>query len=972
MRKERPEPEPYDQPWYLDVLDVLDYLNRSLYAASGSITALQEGKPEDLMQRAWKGFSGKKKYTWDDILDNMGIEPGIARTLMAMPLDIATSYVTLPGFGQLTKLGHMGRVLGKVGPLSDDAIAHATRRMTRLGKLIEAGREVKAPWLKSLKGHGREVALALAHGKSVEPLATTLGEQAAKAQRTFVSLFGGRIPIARATPLMKGISKLGAVTRKSPFVQKLSAIFKRTTGHKGLDEAMFSPGGVKDMEAYAISETSDIGAELARVTGPVYAQLKGVPDDLSNFNNYVLSIAEKGPGRLAPHLSRHEPAAREAAKWLDDLGRRVAILEKEAGLPLVTRQHYAMHMLTPEGRAIVRGWPEGTSRVVRTKAFHGSFHKRVLEGSIPELNRAAKAGEFGEAASKIETFFVNDPLKIASARANRMASAVAGKNTIEALKKLSRKVMKPAQYGKLSEIPENAQVLAIDPELGLMTAEELKRMPEFAAAVGEGKRAVLEGFKGIKAEIDELAARILGTGKALTDDAIRIAKDRRMTFLLMDDDLAKAAMSQKHLIYTPGMMEEAARGALGAYDKIHGFIRRWTLGIFPGWMARNALGNYSAQWYMGMKPWDMARYSGKAGKIQHLIYTNMKGLGWKHLDDVVDVGGRTYRVADLWDEMLRHGVPGRGWSFDVWKMRKSKLDPTRLGFRVNRAIENNARVGAYMWARDRGQTPKEAARIVKKFLFDYGDLSDVERKAFHRVAFFYTWLRKNMGLQFETLLTRPGKIAPLAAAEIEMLKRSGLDKSELPEWAQEGIPLVIGKKRRNVTFGTLASWIPAGDLIEMIRDPKKKLFGSITPLISRPLETLFNRSVFMDRKIERYPGETKEFFGVRLPAWVAHLAETPRPISTAQRFYGAVAKRPEVAQLTGGQELIRFLTGIRLYTRDLDRVQAKREAERRGDVAKLRRWHRYYARKGPLWAGKLGDIEAAMESLGAEVPTYEW
>jgi hypothetical protein len=97
--------------------------------------------------------------------------------------------------------------------------------------------------------------------------------------------------------------------------------------------------------------------------------------------------------------------------------------------------------------------------------------------------------------------------------------------------------------------------------------------------------------------------------------------------------------------------------------------------------------------------------------------------------------------------------------------KKQELNPLnpnnvllRGGRHANQAIENNARMALYL---DRlgknGGDYAEAAMHVKKYLFDYSDLTPFEQKVLKHVMPFYTFMRKNTPLQLANLATNTGK-----------------------------------------------------------------------------------------------------------------------------------------------------------------------------------------------------------------------
>ena len=87
-----------------------------------------------------------------------------------------------------------------------------------------------------------------------------------------------------------------------------------------------------------------------------------------------------------------------------------------------------------------------------------------------------------------------------------------------------------------------------------------------------------------------------------------------------------------------------------------------------------------------------------------------------------------------------------------------------------------------------------AAARVKKYNFDYQDLTPFEKKVMRRAVPFYTFMRKNIPLQLESLFTRPGRMAMYPKGLRAMQNMIGEEQSEdpfpgfadvLPDWIRE-------------------------------------------------------------------------------------------------------------------------------------------------------------------------------------------
>lgn len=140
----------------------------------------------------------------------------------------------------------------------------------------------------------------------------------------------------------------------------------------------------------------------------------------------------------------------------------------------------------------------------------------------------------------------------------------------------------------------------------------------------------------------------------------------------------------------------------------------------------------------------------------------------------IKLGKKIYNVADLNKLVDDLGVRGKGWlAADITsghvqelnkvlrhsKFRKgaARVNPANLGKEFGITIENNSRIAVFLDQLAKGADPQKAARQVRKYLFDYSELTELERRVFKRILPFYTWSRKNIPLQIESVLTQPQK-----------------------------------------------------------------------------------------------------------------------------------------------------------------------------------------------------------------------
>lgn len=226
------------------------------------------------------------------------------------------------------------------------------------------------------------------------------------------------------------------------------------------------------------------------------------------------------------------------------------------------------------------------------------------------------------------------------------------------------------------------------------------------------------------------------------------------------------------------------------------------------------------------------------------------------------------------------GVLGRGWyGADVELAIRQQMGKGGLiqrGLAAGTTIENNARLAHYLDKLDKGADSIEAALSVKKYLFDYGDITSFERDVMKRLFPFYIWSRKNIPLQLQELYKNPQKFAPLA---IPFRLRNEEDIIKL-KYARpdlyERLPIELSRTMDTVTYVPLEGLIPAGDLAKMGR-PHELLFELLTPYIRAPLELYMNKSMYFGTEIEQYPGETQQLWRMDIPVKLKYLLTTVLP-----------------------------------------------------------------------------------------------
>ena len=347
---------------------------------------------------------------------------------------------------------------------------------------------------------------------------------------------------------------------------------------------------------------------------------------------------------------------------------------------------------------------------------------------------------------------------------------------------------------------------------------------------------------------------------------------------------------------------------LRMFDKTTGIWKRMATIWRAPFHVRNAVGNTFRAYMAGVSPFDMPRLSKIAADIQTAgipikdsTPESVRKLIREARSKKITMGGMTKTGQDWIDTWSEHGVRGWGWTAEmsspqeprmfakmmegksgtpgpareVWEL--SKNIPKNVGL----AIEDNARI---MVAMDRlaknaktlGEGVSESVRLRDaaqqswKYLFQYDQLTEWEKVGAKRLFPFYTWMRKNVPLQVESLITDPGRYSkmskaynmfrhadPVTREEHELLPdyMADLGHFRIPEEALEWFSSLSGIKQPDNLFVHVD--LPWADLAGTM-EPVKTMLNSLSPAFL-PIQLGLNAKAFPEpgAKIERFRGDLR-------------------------------------------------------------------------------------------------------------------
>jgi hypothetical protein len=364
-------------------------------------------------------------------------------------------------------------------------------------------------------------------------------------------------------------------------------------------------------------------------------------------------------------------------------------------------------------------------------------------------------------------------------------------------------------------------------------------------------------------------------------------------------EIGRATEYYMNPVYRPDIWGKFAKH----FDQVQNVWKRWQLAVFPKYHLRNAVGNV---WNVFLADGDPQFYP-KMGAIQaYRKYRHVPNYGEVSRKGLRTLGISVDDAEKFIYDMERLNVVEGGWyAADIDLSIRQTLGKGGIsgrGMKVGRTIENNARGALYLdGVVKRGLSPEEAALRVKKYLFDYADLTHFERNVMKRIMPFYTWTRKNIPLQLESLWKTPEKFAPIA---VPIRNREPLDLLRLkytnPNLYQR-MPLELQRTIDTVTYVPLEGLLPAADLSKIAR-PQELVWELLSPFIKEPIEQITNVDVYSGHKIESSRGETQPFLGVEVPVRIRHLLSTVAPSARITRELDkVVTKRKNKIPLTAAE-----------------------------------------------------------------------
>lgn len=220
-----------------------------------------------------------------------------------------------------------------------------------------------------------------------------------------------------------------------------------------------------------------------------------------------------------------------------------------------------------------------------------------------------------------------------------------------------------------------------------------------------------------------------------------------------------------------------------------------------------------------------------------------------------------------------------------------------------RGADAHAKVMNFLYHLEKGFSPKDAAAQVRKFLFDYSQITEFERGFLRKYVFpFYTYTRKNIGLHAATLIEKPGVFANTKKAFDQLHKR--YNDEIVPEHLR-GMPFIGWENEAGDNVFVSNYGMPYEDIAALINGDTRRI---VEKLVSRG-NFLAKFGIEMFTMYDTFRGERIE--KVRSPEGLAKMLDT-LPDKTKRRL----GYKKKINALTGETE-VRLKPEVMVFLRSM-------------------------------------------------------
>jgi len=322
------------------------------------------------------------------------------------------------------------------------------------------------------------------------------------------------------------------------------------------------------------------------------------------------------------------------------------------------------------------------------------------------------------------------------------------------------------------------------------------------------------------------------------------------------------------------MVDEAAK-VLG-FDYATGLFKSYVTTLFPGFHVRNITSNQfqnmlkigvdvanpklnAAAWAILRNKRPDSVFTSKGGRVY--TYGQIRDMISKESDILMEgrFGPFELQQAQIKGEVL--GGTKKRLTRDLNPLSRENL-ALKAGQKIGQSSEQHAKLVNILSNLQAGNSIKVGIESAEDALFNYGKLTDFERKIMRRIIPFYTFSRKNAEYQMKMLMQTPGAVAAQlkgmrGASETLGGAITSEDVEGLPAWALDNMGVKSGVNKYGQNLFLTGFGLPIEEFFGRFSGDKGIIWNIINetllmsnPLLKYPLEKVTGFDMFRGRPIQ--------------------------------------------------------------------------------------------------------------------------
>ena len=328
--------------------------------------------------------------------------------------------------------------------------------------------------------------------------------------------------------------------------------------------------------------------------------------------------------------------------------------------------------------------------------------------------------------------------------------------------------------------------------------------------------------------------------------AVAKADEARLKNLFIPKEIAQESLRVAQKLSSVGQME----GLVKHWRAVASLYRLMMTAPFSSYHFRNLFSNLSLNWLAGV-----------SNPVHYVRALRIQGVPWL---------GKKGDIAEL-EKLYSLGVIGKSFTETVKKEATemgTALSPiykhtvgTKFGgwlTSIGSWVEENARIAHYLGMQKKGLSDIAAADSVKKFLFNYDELTEFERYKLKNYVFFYTWTRNAVPLLLNQYFENTGKMAAMS----RLATQPSTERDTLPRWMRQTIAIPAGQAPGGEQRYITGAGLPIEELTKfdltgakpgpygLAQKALEKFAALLLPPLKAPLEMVTGRDFYLGKPIE--------------------------------------------------------------------------------------------------------------------------